>query len=79
MSSHILFLNASLSVNEKVKILTTLRLELNKPYIKRWPEALAIMARPSNVQMSLEHLHDIVDDIWYYAGDRSPDVSICVF
>ncbi|KAI8881831.1 rpsU-divergently transcribed protein [Backusella circina FSU 941] len=64
-----------LSVNEKVKILTALRLELNKPYIKKWPEALAIMARPSNVQMSLEHLHDIVDDIWYYAGDRSPDMN----
>jgi ubiquinone biosynthesis protein COQ9 len=34
------------------------------------------MARPSNVSMSLKHLGDIADDIWYYAGDRSPDVSI---
>lgn len=33
------------------------------------------MARPSNVAMSLKHLGDIADDIWYYAGDRSPDVS----
>lgn len=39
------------------------------------PKALAIMARPSNVSMSLKHLGDIVDDIWYFAGDRSPDVS----
>ena len=34
------------------------------------------MARPSNVAMSLKHLGDIADDIWYYAGDRSPDVSL---
>jgi len=33
------------------------------------------MARPSNVAMSLKHLGDIADDIWYYAGDRSPDVG----
>jgi ubiquinone biosynthesis protein COQ9 len=37
-------------------------------------KALAIMARPSNVSMSLKHLGDIADDIWYFAGDRSPDV-----
>ncbi|KAL9543556.1 hypothetical protein PS6_009223 [Mucor atramentarius] len=33
------------------------------------------MARPSNVAMSLKHLGDIADDIWYYAGDRSPDMN----
>ncbi|KAI8365645.1 COQ9-domain-containing protein [Choanephora cucurbitarum] len=64
-----------LTMNEKIKLLTSMRLELNKPYIKQWPEALAIMARPSNVPMSLKHLGDIVDDIWYYAGDRSPDFN----
>ncbi|KAG1306874.1 hypothetical protein G6F64_007257 [Rhizopus arrhizus] len=64
-----------LSMNEKVKLLTWLRLEMNKPFIKKWPEALAIMAQPSNVSMSLKHLGDIVDDIWYYAGDRSPDMN----
>lgn len=62
-------------MNEKVKLLTALRLEMNKPYIQKWPEALAIMACPSNIAMSLKHLGDIADDIWYYAGDRSPDVS----
>lgn len=36
------------------------------------------MARPSNVGMSLKHLGDIVDDIWWYSGDRSPDVSSTV-
>ncbi|KAI9469815.1 MAG: COQ9-domain-containing protein [Benjaminiella poitrasii] len=64
-----------LSINERVKVLILLRLDMNKPYIKKWPEALAIMARPSNVSMSLKHLADIADDIWYYAGDRSPDMN----
>jgi len=45
------------------------------PYIDRWPEALAIMAQPSNVPMSLNHLAKIVDEIWYLAGDKSADVS----
>ncbi|KAI8064253.1 COQ9-domain-containing protein [Gilbertella persicaria] len=62
-----------LMMNEKIKLLTCMRLELNKPYIRQWPEALAIMAHPAHVPMSLKHLGDIVDDIWYYAGDRSPD------
>ncbi|CAO3659464.1 hypothetical protein G6F70_005419 [Rhizopus microsporus] len=64
-----------LRMSEKIKLLTWLRLEMNKPFIKKWPEALAIMARPSNVGMSLKHLGHIVDDIWYYAGDRSPDMN----
>jgi len=32
------------------------------------------MAQPSNVKMSLDHLGRVVDDIWYYAGDRSADM-----
>ncbi|CAO3702255.1 unnamed protein product [Rhizopus stolonifer] len=64
-----------LTMNEKVKVLTWLRLEMNKPFIKKWPEALAIMAHPTNVGMSLKHLGDIADDVWFYAGDRSPDMN----
>ncbi|KAI7861013.1 rpsU-divergently transcribed protein, partial [Circinella umbellata] len=54
---------------------TTMRLELLKPYAHRWPDALAIMAHPANVPMSLKHLGELVDDILYYAGDRSPDFN----
>ncbi|KAI9354771.1 rpsU-divergently transcribed protein [Pilaira anomala] len=64
-----------LNMNERVKLLTKLRLDMNKPYIHKWPEALAVMAQPSNVNMSLKHLGDIADDIWYYAGDRSADMN----
>ncbi|KAI7868359.1 COQ9-domain-containing protein [Spinellus fusiger] len=63
------------TVNEKVKMLTMMRLALLKPYAQQWPEALSIMALPSNVGMSLGHLAELVDDIYFYAGDKSPDMG----
>ncbi|KAG2221760.1 hypothetical protein INT45_003400, partial [Circinella minor] len=63
------------SMGENVRDYTTMRLELLKPYAHRWPEALAIMAHPANVPMSLKHLGELVDDILYYSGDRSPDFN----
>jgi ubiquinone biosynthesis protein COQ9 len=51
---------------------------MTRPYIKRWPEALAVMAHPTNTVMSFAQLGKLVDDIWYYAGDKSPDVRIFV-
>jgi hypothetical protein len=47
---------------------------MTRPYIKRWPEALAVMAHPTNSIMSFTQLGKLVDDIWFYAGDKSPDV-----
>lgn len=37
-SMALIFLNISVSMNERVQILTSLRLDMNKPYIKKWPE-----------------------------------------
>ena len=37
---------------------------------------MGLMALPQNVPESLKHLGHLVDDIWYYAGDRSTDVSL---
>lgn len=45
------------------------------PYLSRWPQAIAIMSLPPNVANSLATLLTMVDDICYYAGDRSVDVS----
>lgn len=64
----------SLSASEIVKLAVMTRLEMTRPYIKRWPEALAIMAHPTNAPMSFNQLGRLVDDIWFYAGDKSPDV-----
>lgn len=38
-------------------------------------QALSILLLPHNIPDSLKHLTTMVDDIWYYAGDRSTDVS----
>jgi ubiquinone biosynthesis protein COQ9 len=45
------------------------------PYISKWPQALAIMTLPPNVPAALANVLTLVDDICYYAGDRSVDVS----
>lgn len=51
------------------------RLAMVQPLIKTWPQALAIMSLPPNVPTSLANMLTLVDDICYYSGDRSVDVS----
>lgn len=55
-----------------------LRLQMIDPYIDTWPKALAVMTLPQNVPTSLAQLLTLIDDICYYAGDRSVDVSIII-
>lgn len=52
-----------------------LRLEMIVPFVETWPKALAVMTLPQNVPTSLAQLLTLVDDICYYSGDRSVDVS----
>lgn len=52
------------------------RLKMIVPYKSKWPQALGIMSLPPNVPNALAALLTMVDDICYYAGDRSVDVSI---
>ncbi|XP_069691849.1 ubiquinone biosynthesis protein COQ9, mitochondrial-like isoform X2 [Periplaneta americana] len=51
------------------------RLRMIIPYIDKWPQALGIMSLPPNVPPALANLLTLVDDICYYAGDRSVDFS----
>jgi len=51
------------------------RLQMIVPYLARWPQAIAIMSLPQNVPNSLATLLTMVDDICYYAGDRSVDFN----
>lgn len=41
---------------------------------------MSILILPHNIPHSLKHLSTLMDDIWYYAGDRSTDVSslVCI-
>ena len=38
-----------------------------------------MMALPSNAPTALKNLTRMVDDMWYYAGDRSTYVNIICF
>nr|XP_019933957.1 PREDICTED: ubiquinone biosynthesis protein COQ9, mitochondrial isoform X2 [Paralichthys olivaceus] len=51
------------------------RLRMHIPYIETWPQAMSILLLPHNIPDSLKHLSTLVDDIWYYAGDRSTDMN----
>uniref|UniRef100_A0A3B4TE28 Ubiquinone biosynthesis protein n=1 Tax=Seriola dumerili TaxID=41447 RepID=A0A3B4TE28_SERDU len=51
------------------------RLRMYIPYIETWPQAMSILLLPHNIPDSLKHLSSLVDDIWYYAGDRSTDMN----
>ena len=55
------------------------RLRMIIPYADTWPQAMALTAIPSNTLEHFSNLSQLMDDIWYYAGDRSADVSILYF
>ncbi|KAK3941208.1 COQ9-domain-containing protein [Diplogelasinospora grovesii] len=63
------------SNNNSVEALTWERLLGNKDVIRRWQEALAIMAQPSHVPASLKELAMLADEILYLSGDTSVDPS----
>uniref|UniRef100_A0A8D8VFZ8 Ubiquinone biosynthesis protein n=1 Tax=Cacopsylla melanoneura TaxID=428564 RepID=A0A8D8VFZ8_9HEMI len=51
------------------------RLELIVPYLSHWPQAMGLMALPNNTPRALANLLTMVDDVCYYAGDRSIDIT----
>lgn len=51
------------------------RLRMIIPYMNKWPQAMAIKAMPQNAVDSLKNLSTLVDDIWFYAGDKSTDFN----
>jgi len=59
----------------KVKALTWARLMRNKHVIHRLQEALALMAKPTNIPASLRELHLLSDEIWFLSGDTSVDTN----
>ncbi|XP_041048386.1 ubiquinone biosynthesis protein COQ9, mitochondrial isoform X2 [Carcharodon carcharias] len=56
-----------------VKDAVEARLRMVIPYIDTWPQAMSILLLPQNIAESLRNLTNMVDEIWYYAGDRSTD------
>ncbi|XP_034176179.1 ubiquinone biosynthesis protein COQ9, mitochondrial isoform X3 [Osmia lignaria lignaria] len=62
-------------LESQVRDAVEIRLRMVIPYKKTWPQALALMALPPNAPKSLANLLTLVDDICYYAGDRSVDIN----
>ncbi|XP_063988428.1 glomulin-like [Diachasmimorpha longicaudata] len=61
-------------ISEKfVKKAVERRLRMLIPYKSTWPQAMGLLALPPNVPPALANLLTLVDDICYYAGDRSVD------
>ncbi|KAJ4708773.1 putative Ubiquinone biosynthesis protein COQ9, mitochondrial [Melia azedarach] len=61
--------------SERVSKLVRIRLEMQAPYISKWPQALSIQAQPLNVPTSIKQRAMLVDEIWHAAGDESSDID----
>ncbi|KAK6633189.1 hypothetical protein RUM44_003790 [Polyplax serrata] len=60
---------------EFIKNSVEFRLRMIIPYIKKWPQAIAIMSSPPNVPVALANLLALSDDICFFAGDKSVDFN----
>ncbi|KAI8812790.1 COQ9-domain-containing protein [Cladochytrium replicatum] len=61
----------SMRVTQTVRTACIMRMKMTTPYIKRWPEAVSLMMQPQNLPTTMSNLHELVDEIWFLAGDRS--------
>ncbi|PON54290.1 Ubiquinone biosynthesis protein COQ [Trema orientale] len=65
----------SLIPSERISKLVRIRLEMQAPYVSKWPQALSIQAQPINVPTSFKQRAMLVDEIWHAAGDEASDVD----
>lgn len=63
----------SLIPSERITKLVRIRLEMQAPYISKWPQALSIQAQPVNVPTSFKQRALLVDEIWHGADDDTSD------
>ncbi|OEL23843.1 Ubiquinone biosynthesis protein COQ9, mitochondrial [Dichanthelium oligosanthes] len=65
----------NLILSERLSKLVRMRLEMQAPYISKWPQALSIQSQPANVATSLKQRAVLVDEIWHAAGDAGSDID----
>lgn len=65
----------NLILSERLAKLVRMRLEMQAPYISKWPQALSIQSQPANVSTSLKQRAVLVDEIWHAAGDTGSDID----
>ncbi|KAL5572328.1 hypothetical protein UlMin_021925 [Ulmus minor] len=61
--------------SERISKLVRIRLEMQAPYITKWPQALSIQAQPANFPTSFKQRAMLVDEIWHAAGDEGSDID----
>uniref|UniRef100_A0A0D6R360 Ubiquinone biosynthesis protein n=1 Tax=Araucaria cunninghamii TaxID=56994 RepID=A0A0D6R360_ARACU len=66
---------SNMVLNDRIAKLIRIRLEMQAPYISKWPQALSVQAHPLNLPTSFKQRAILVDEIWHAAGDRSTDVD----
>ncbi|XP_039124580.1 ubiquinone biosynthesis protein COQ9, mitochondrial [Dioscorea cayenensis subsp. rotundata] len=64
-----------LILSDRLSKLTRTRLEMQAPYISKWPQALSIQAQPANLPTSFKQRAVMIDEIWHAARDQGSDVD----
>lgn len=67
--------NNIVSTSDFIEEAIKMRLKMIIPYIDTWPQALTLLASPIAVADCLENGANMVDEIWYHAGDVSTDMN----
>lgn len=75
MQSEITELEEKPKTSEFIRNVLEYRLRMIVPYIDVWSDAMALLLRPNVVVDATSELQTMVDDIWYYAGDKSADFN----
>ena len=51
------------------------RLEMQLPHYERWSEGLALILDPKVAPKATKQFAHLIDDIWFYAGDKSTNIN----
>ncbi|KAL4297279.1 hypothetical protein GQ457_12G021860 [Hibiscus cannabinus] len=65
----------NLTPSQRIYKLVRIRLEMQAPYVSKWPQALSIQAHPLNVSTSFKQRAMLIDEIWHAAGDETYDLD----
>ncbi|XP_068648539.1 uncharacterized protein [Aristolochia californica] len=65
----------NLILSDRLAKLIRVRLEMQAPYISKWPQALSIQAQPMNLPTSFKQRAMLIDEIWHAAGEHSTDMD----
>ncbi|GJX89921.1 ubiquinone biosynthesis protein COQ9, mitochondrial [Tanacetum coccineum] len=61
--------------SERIAKLVKTRLQIQAPYISKWPQALSIQAQPLNFSTSFKQRAMLVDEFWHASSDEGSGVD----